>query len=91
MKNSIMLYLLGITKIKPKLQRPSVWTSADPVFEIIVQDEAFDKLEELFESSWFTVVCNRYYEMDRKCSNTAKHGYIIISKEGGNDYGKGTD
>ena len=53
MKNSIMLYLLGITKIKPKLQRPSVWANADPTFEIVVQAEAFDKLEELFEDHWF--------------------------------------
>ena len=91
MKNSIMLYLLGITKIKPKLQRPSVWANADPTFEIVVQAEAFDKLEELFEDHWFTQVCNQHYEIDRKCSNTAKYGYIIFMKEGGKDYGKGTD
>ncbi len=82
MKNSIMLYLLGVTKIKPKLQRPYVWASADPTFEIVVQDEAFDKLENLFEDHWFTLVCNQHYEIDRKYSNTAKYGYIIITKEG---------
>ena len=91
MKNSILLYLLGITNIKPKLQRPSVWASTDPTFEIVVQAEAFDKLEELFEDHWFTQVCNQHYEIDKKCSNTAKYGYIIFMKEGGKDYGKGTD
>lgn len=91
MKNSIMLYLLGITNIKPKLQSPSVWASADPTFEIVVQAGAFGKLEELFEDHWFTQVCNQHYEIDRKCSNTAKYGYIIFMKEGEKDYGKGTD
>ena len=82
MKNSIMLYLLGITKIKPKLQRPSVWIGADPSFEIILQDEAFDKMEELFENHWFTQVCNQHYKIGRNNSKTAKYGYIIITKEG---------
>ena len=82
MKNSLLLYLLGITKIKPRLQRPSIWTSKEPVFEIVVQEEAFDKLEELFEDHWFTSVCNQHYEMDRKHSNTSKYGCIIFTKEG---------
>ena len=82
MKNSILLYLLGITKTKPKMQRPSVWIDEEPTFEIAVQDEAFDKLEELFEYHWFTQVCNQHYEISRNDSNTAKYGYIIITKEG---------
>lgn len=91
MKNSILLYLLGITKIKPKRQRPSVWTGADPTFEIAVQDEAFDKLEELFECHWFTQVCNQHYEIGRNDSKTAKYGYIIITKNGFIDKGECLD
>lgn len=86
MKNSILLYLLGITKNKPRLQRPSIWTSNEPVFEIVVQEEAFDKLEEQFNSHWFTLVCNQHYEINRKHGNTAKYGCIIFTKEG-----EGTD
>ena len=82
MENSILLYLLGITNTKPESQKASIWESADPVFEITVQGEAFDKLAELFETHWFTSVCNQYYEIERKHNNMAKYGCIIFTKEG---------
>lgn len=81
MNNSILLYLLGIVKTKPKLQKPSIWAIAAPIFEVTVQAEAFDKLEELFETHWFTLVCNQHYEIDRRCSNTATYGHIKLVKE----------
>ena len=81
MNNSILLYLLGIANTKPKLQRPSIWTSETPIFELTMQAEAFDKLEELFDGHWFTLVCNQHYEIDRKCNNTATYGHILFVKE----------
>lgn len=82
MDKSILLFLLDITDKKPDLQGRNVWDEEGPCFEITVQGEAFDKLEELFEDHWFALLWKQYFEIDRKCSNVAKYGYIIFIKEG---------
>ena len=82
MNNSILLYLLDITGEKPDLNKPTLWEDEQPFFQITVQAEAFEQLDELLENHWYLLLWNREFEIDRKCSNVAKYGYIIFMKEG---------
>lgn len=86
MKRSMVMYFLGIIETKPKWRKTRLWDEERTMFEITIQAEAFDKLEEQFNRHWFTLVCNQYYEIDRKHGNTAKYGCIMITKEGEGTY-----
>ena len=85
-KNSLSMFLLGITDELPDMQKQealssSPWEEDPPAFAITVEDDAFDQLEELMEDHWFTLLWKRYYKVDRNSKTKASFGHIMIAKE----------
>lgn len=81
MKNSLIMFLLGITDEMPDLQKQELWGKDTPAFAITVSSDAFDQLEDLLEDHWFTLLWERHYKLDRKNKTKATLGRIIITKE----------
>ena len=86
MKNSLSMFLLGITDEMPDMQkqRPlgsGPWEMEPPVFAITVEDGAFDQIEKLMEDHWFTLLWERHYKVDRNSKTEASFGHIMIAKE----------
>ena len=86
MKNSLSMFLLGITDEMPDVQKQelsgsNLWEMDPPAFAITVECYAFDQLEELMEDHWFTLLWERHYKVDRNSKTEASFGHIMIAKE----------